>query len=111
RFRARHRGRGPAASAGSPRSPGAGPALGAAPPPPRPPPRGAPRRARRARPPPHRRECGAPRWTLPEQGLAPAADRPAAESDDTLILLFMCCHPVLSPASQIALTLRGGGGR
>jgi RNA polymerase sigma factor (sigma-70 family) len=26
--------------------------------------------------------------------------------DDTLRLLFMCCHPVLTPASAIALTLR-----
>jgi RNA polymerase sigma factor (sigma-70 family) len=57
-----------------------------------------------------RREDGVARWTLPERRLAPAADRPAAESDDTLILLFMCCHPVLSPASQIALTLRAVGG-
>jgi len=57
-----------------------------------------------------RREDGVARWTLPEQRLAPAADRSAAESDDTLILLFMCCHPVLSPASQIALTLRAVGG-
>ena len=57
-----------------------------------------------------RREDGVASWTLPEQRLAPAADRPAAESDDTLILLFMCCHPVLSPASQIALTLRAVGG-
>jgi RNA polymerase sigma factor (sigma-70 family) len=57
-----------------------------------------------------RREDGVARWTLPEQRLAPAADRPAAESDDTLILLFLCCHPALSPASQIALTLRAVGG-
>ncbi|HEX4907577.1 MAG TPA: sigma-70 family RNA polymerase sigma factor, partial [Actinomycetes bacterium] len=57
-----------------------------------------------------RREDGVARWTLPEQRLAPAADRPAAESDDTLILLFMCCHPDLSPGSQIALTLRAVGG-
>ena len=57
-----------------------------------------------------RREDGVARWTLPEQRLAPAADRSAAESDDTLILLFMCCHPVLSPGSQIALTLRAVGG-
>ena len=35
---------------------------------------------------------------------------PAAEHDDTLILLFLCCHPALSPASQIALTLRAVGG-
>ncbi len=47
---------------------------------------------------------------LPEQWLAPAADRQASETDDTLILLFMCCHPSLSPASQIALTLRAVGG-
>jgi RNA polymerase sigma factor (sigma-70 family) len=57
-----------------------------------------------------RREDGVARWTLPAQRLAPATDHPAAESDDTLILLFMCCHPVLSPASQIALTLRAVGG-
>jgi RNA polymerase sigma factor (sigma-70 family) len=57
-----------------------------------------------------RREDTVARWTLPEQWLAPAADRPASESDDTLILLFLCCHPSLSPASQIALTLRAVGG-
>ena len=47
---------------------------------------------------------------LPQERLAPPADRPGWESDDTLILLFMCCQPSLSPASQIALTLRGVGG-
>jgi RNA polymerase sigma factor (sigma-70 family) len=57
-----------------------------------------------------RREDDVGRWTRPEQRLAPAADRPAAEADDTLILLFLCCHPALSPASQIALTLRAVGG-
>ncbi|ATY13832.1 RNA polymerase subunit sigma-24 [Amycolatopsis sp. AA4] len=31
-------------------------------------------------------------------------------SDDTLVLLFLCCHPSLSVASQIALTLRAVGG-
>ncbi len=38
--------------------------------------------------------------------------RPAAteEGDDTLFLLFCCCHPELSPASQVALTLRAVGG-
>lgn len=35
---------------------------------------------------------------------------PTAENDDTLSLLFMCCHPALSPASAIALTLRAVGG-
>ncbi len=57
-----------------------------------------------------RREDTVARWILPDQWLAPAADRPASESDDTLILLFMCCHPSLSPAAQIALTLRAVGG-
>jgi RNA polymerase sigma factor (sigma-70 family) len=33
-----------------------------------------------------------------------------ATPDDTLVLLFMCCHPVLTPASAIALTLRAVGG-
>ena len=32
------------------------------------------------------------------------------EEDDTLILLFMCCHPALTPASAIALTLRAVSG-
>ncbi len=57
-----------------------------------------------------RREDTVATWVLPEQWLAPAADRQASETDDTLILLFMCCHPSLSPASQIALTLRAVGG-
>ena len=35
---------------------------------------------------------------------------PAPEEDDTLILLFMCCHPALTGASAIALTLRAVGG-
>ncbi|MGH9840798.1 MAG: RNA polymerase sigma factor, partial [Blastocatellia bacterium] len=46
-----------------------------------------------------------------------AAHRPEAtdietapEEDDTLVLLFMCCHPALTPASAIALTLRAVGG-
>jgi RNA polymerase sigma factor (sigma-70 family) len=57
-----------------------------------------------------RREDTAARWVLPEHGLAPAADRPPTDHDDTLILLFMCCHPALRAASQIALTLRAVGG-
>ncbi|HEY8525566.1 MAG TPA: sigma-70 family RNA polymerase sigma factor [Acidimicrobiales bacterium] len=32
------------------------------------------------------------------------------DRDDTLRLLFLCCHPALSPASQVALTLRAVGG-
>jgi RNA polymerase sigma factor (sigma-70 family) len=47
----------------------------------------------------------------PEQQLALAADEEDATGrDDTLDLLFMCCHPVLSPSSAIALTLRAVGG-
>ncbi|MEW2354338.1 DUF6596 domain-containing protein [Spirillospora sp. NPDC029432] len=43
--------------------------------------------------------------------VAPAADAGApAERDDTLTLLFLCCHPALSGASQVALTLRAVGG-
>ncbi|MEU4703183.1 RNA polymerase sigma factor [Nonomuraea dietziae] len=64
-------------------------------------------RAEQAR---RRREDTVIQWTPPDRWLAPAADRPAGQSDDTLILLFMCCHPALSPASQIALTLRAVGG-
>jgi predicted RNA polymerase sigma factor len=33
-----------------------------------------------------------------------------SEQDDSLILLFMCCHPALTPASAVALTLRAVGG-
>jgi RNA polymerase sigma factor (sigma-70 family) len=32
------------------------------------------------------------------------------DPDDTLILLFMCCHPALTPSSAIAMTLRAVGG-
>jgi RNA polymerase sigma factor (sigma-70 family) len=43
--------------------------------------------------------------------VVPAADAERTEDeDDTLTLLFLCCHPALSPSSQIALTLRAVGG-
>jgi RNA polymerase sigma factor (sigma-70 family) len=32
------------------------------------------------------------------------------DPDDTLVLLFTCCHPALTPSSAIALTLRAVGG-
>jgi RNA polymerase sigma factor (sigma-70 family) len=35
---------------------------------------------------------------------------PGADYDDSLTLLFLCCHPALSGPSQIALTLRAVGG-
>ena len=34
----------------------------------------------------------------------------AGDGDDALLLLFMCCHPALTPTSAIALTLRAVGG-
>jgi len=41
----------------------------------------------------------------------PAPDEPQPpQHDDTLTMLFLCCHPALTPASQIALTLRAVGG-
>src|SRR5438046_102274 len=58
-----------------------------------------------------RREATVARRVLPEQWVAPAADAAGRDAaDDTLVLLFLCCHPALSPASQIALTLRAVGG-
>ncbi|MEU8267523.1 DUF6596 domain-containing protein [Sphaerisporangium sp. NPDC049002] len=39
----------------------------------------------------------------------PGEDTPP-DQDDTLTLLFLCCHPALSAASQLALTLRAVGG-
>jgi RNA polymerase sigma factor (sigma-70 family) len=38
------------------------------------------------------------------------ADAEVPDTDDSLILLFMCCHPALPGPSQIALTLRAVGG-
>jgi RNA polymerase sigma factor (sigma-70 family) len=57
--------------------------------------------ARRSEAARHRREeaiYAEPRADVPEEG------------DDTLFLLFCCCHPDLAPASQVALTLRAVGG-
>lgn len=48
-----------------------------------------------------RREVADAELTLPE---------PVQGSDDTLTVLYLCCHPSLTPASQIALTLRAVGG-
>ncbi|MEV4473663.1 sigma-70 family RNA polymerase sigma factor [Nonomuraea sp. NPDC049504] len=42
--------------------------------------------------------------------IAPPGEERAADSDDTLTLLFLCCHPSLSAPSQLALTLRAVGG-
>jgi predicted RNA polymerase sigma factor len=40
----------------------------------------------------------------------PLGEEGGAEQDDTLVLLFMCCHPALAAPSAIALTLRAVGG-
>lgn len=58
-----------------------------------------------------RREADALVLAGPHAAITPALDdeRPA-DQDDTLTLLFLCCHPALTPASQIALTLRAVGG-
>lgn len=46
-----------------------------------------------------------------EWAFVPGPDaEPDVHEDDALSLLFMCCHPSLTPASAIALTLRAVGG-
>ncbi|MFC0507756.1 RNA polymerase sigma factor [Micromonospora costi] len=42
--------------------------------------------------------------------VAPAADAEPPAGDDTLRLLFLCCHPALARSAQVALTLRAVGG-
>jgi RNA polymerase sigma factor (sigma-70 family) len=42
--------------------------------------------------------------------LAPRDPEPVPDEDDTLTLLLLCCHPALTPPSQVALTLRAVGG-
>jgi predicted RNA polymerase sigma factor len=44
-------------------------------------------------------------YVLPGPG-----DEPPPQGDDTLTLLFLCCHPAVSEPAQIALTLRAVGG-
>jgi len=41
---------------------------------------------------------------------AEVAPESVPDTDDTLVLLFLCCHPTLTAASQTALTLRAVGG-
>ncbi len=50
-----------------------------------------------------RREVLAASWSL-------AGPEPVSGQDDTLVLAFMCCHPSLTPATAIPLTLRAVGG-
>jgi RNA polymerase sigma factor (sigma-70 family) len=58
-----------------------------------------------------RREDTAAARVPADEAFAPAPDdEQPPEHDDTLTLLILCCHPALSPASQLALTLRAVGG-
>jgi RNA polymerase sigma factor (sigma-70 family) len=57
-----------------------------------------------------RREGRVARWSLASGTAGPPDERSTVDVDDTLLVLFLCCHPSLSPASQIALTLRAVGG-
>lgn len=57
-----------------------------------------------------RREVTAAVRETPDTDLRPPGDETPGDQDDTLALLFLCCHPALTPTSQIALTLRAVGG-
>ena len=58
-----------------------------------------------------RREDAVASEVWAEWAFVPAADAEVnAAEDDTLVLLFMCAHPSLTPPSAIALTLRAVGG-
>ncbi|MGK4584690.1 RNA polymerase sigma factor [Kitasatospora sp. HPMI-4] len=58
-----------------------------------------------------RREEAVAALAPPDGSAAPGPDdRLPSDRDDSLILLFLCCHPSLSPSSQLALTLRACGG-
>ncbi|MDA1368999.1 RNA polymerase sigma factor [Glycomyces algeriensis] len=43
-------------------------------------------------------------------GLLEPSEAPVPGGDDSLHVLLLCCHPSLTPASQVALTLRAVGG-
>ncbi|MFC4820359.1 RNA polymerase sigma factor [Dokdonella ginsengisoli] len=45
-----------------------------------------------------------------EEAADPVFDEDGLDRDDTLVVLFLCCHPALTPPSAIALTLRAVGG-
>ena len=45
-----------------------------------------------------------------ETGSVDDSDREVSDVDDTLLLLFLCCHPDLTPGAAIPLTLRAVGG-
>ena len=53
--------------------------------------------------------AGADAW-LSDPGLIDTGPAGPRDRDDTLTLLFLCCHPALTASSQVALTLRAVGG-
>jgi predicted RNA polymerase sigma factor len=57
-----------------------------------------------------RREEAAARDALLHPAARVADAEEADPGDDTLLLLFMCCHPSLTTPSAVALTLRAVGG-
>ena len=58
-----------------------------------------------------RREDAVATQVWADWAFVPSADEDVdVNQDDTLILLFMCCHPSLTPPTAIALTLRAVGG-
>jgi RNA polymerase sigma factor (sigma-70 family) len=59
-----------------------------------------------------RREAAVAARAPADEALAPGPgdQEHPPDRDDTLTLLVLCCHPALSPASQVALTLRAVGG-
>ena len=65
-------------------------------------------RSERAR---RKREESAAAQVSADEIVGPAPDEDQrADEDDTLTLLFLCAHPALTPASQVALTMRAVGG-
>jgi RNA polymerase sigma factor (sigma-70 family) len=58
----------------------------------------------------HRREQTEAVRALALTPRTPEAVRSAGEQDDSLVLLFLCCHPAITPPAQVALTLRAVGG-
>ena len=60
--------------------------------------------------PPARREHTDAIRSLPLAPRTPEAVPSAGEQDDSLVLLFFCCHPAITAPAQVALTLRAVGG-
>ncbi|HEV3497255.1 MAG TPA: DUF6596 domain-containing protein [Actinomycetes bacterium] len=57
-----------------------------------------------------RQEAARRRREQTAAALVPPDPGPVPVTDDTLTLLLLCCHPSLTQASQVALTLRAVGG-